>query len=540
MDYLKGKEYYIDLYDLHTIKDSLRSIEFWRKKYKESKTTRSESSEDLRKAFQYCLNWDLYTRQGQRYRHKAKRIQELMGEAKQKQDFYDNTFAPSDINCHKCGKHLSSETKILEDYMDTPMRVLFYFPCEICKLKRAIYNTGEEFQSKPMLCPKCKSEIKETHTIKGEAEAKIIIWKKKCHSCNFEEEIIDDFAKNRAKWKKAEADDRQLLDKYREEFCLSEEKGSEYIELIKAMEVANVVREEEMQKYDSSVYQRSLQLKKTTIADVEKLLTQSLEKAKYTKLSFDKPEIGQFVIVPFIVQDSDSSRKDRISVSELEKLVKDAVENTNWRLLSNSIIYRLGYLEGRLKGYEQEEDMLKLAGKKEEPKPKPKIDEEKRQKYASNNLVQLAKLVGEHEGIENMRKRRLNKEPDGFFLEASEGPLTCGICGESTLGNKTWWDLNGIRCADCQRNLEEGVITPEMCKDVALWMKEFRFQYDYGLHPATRRKLSKQGVIKGRDLKREDGTTYCTIYLVEENQEFFKRYPKKSGTKIDWKMKSDI
>src|SRR5690606_3255146 len=121
-----------------------------------------------------------------------------------------------------------------------------------------------------------------------------------------------------------EKKDKELLEKFRSEFCLSDKEGQKYIELMEAMEVAKVVREEETQKYDNPVYARSLQLKKTSITDLEKLLSTALVSCRYAKLSFEKPEIGQFVVVPFTVQDLDSSRRDRISVSELEKLIKNS------------------------------------------------------------------------------------------------------------------------------------------------------------------------------------------------------------------------
>jgi DNA-directed RNA polymerase subunit RPC12/RpoP len=188
-------------------------------------------------------------------------------------------------------------------------------------------------------------------------------------------------------------------------------------------------------------------------------------------------------------------------------------------------------LEGRLKGYEQEEDMLKIAGKKNQPRPKSKIDEAKRQKYAVNNLVQLARLIGEHDGIENMRKRRLAKEPDGFFLEASDGSYTCGICGENYYGDETWWNLDGIRCKDCRRNILEKVIPPlkNRYKDKNVWFQDWQIKSDYGVHPATRGKLRREGLLKGRDLKRVNGSVYFTVYLVSENQEFLEKYPKKKS-----------
>ena len=146
------------------------------------------------------------------------------------------------------------------------------------------------------------------------------------------------------------------------------------------------------------------------------------------------------------------------TTKELEKALKDTLENTNWRLLSNSISYRLGILTGRLKGYETEEDILKLAGKTDTKPKASTLDDEKRRKYECNNIVQLAKLTGKWHGIENMRKRRLTREPEGFYLEKTEGPIQCSICGESHEGNVMWWNLEGQRCPDCWRNIKECVI----------------------------------------------------------------------------------
>ena len=538
MDYLHDEKHYINLYDLFTIKACLDVVKFWQDLYKKKDTDKKLkeiSPEEVEKGFNYYFGWELRVKKGERYRRKAETIKEWIDRDRVKQDKLDSTSPPGNIICPLCKVEMSSgDFKHLEDFDEyKPLRVLFFFECPKCKKRKGIFDNGEERVSEPDLCPKCGKEVKVTFKETGEVATTTT----KCTSCKYKNVDIYDWGKRRLEREAEEKKDKELIEKYREEFCLSDKDGQEYIELIEAMEVANVVREEEMQKYDSPIYQRSLQLKKTTIVDLEKLLTESLVKSKYIKLSFGKPEIGQYVIVPFTVQDSDSSRRDRISVSDLEKLIKDVLEDTNWRLLSNSIMYRLGYLEGQLKGYEQEEDMLKLAGKKEETKPKPKIEDAKRQKYASNNLVQLAKLVGEQEGIENMRKRRLAKEPDGFFLEVSEGPYTCGICGESHYGNEMWWNLDGLRCVDCWRNIKEGVIPSlkHRYDDDSNWFQDWQIRSDYGVHSSTVRKLCREGLLHGRELKRKDGTIYYTVYLKNENQEFLKKYPK-----IDSKTKMTI
>lgn len=54
-------------------------------------------------------------------------------------------------------------------------------------------------------------------------------------------------------------------------------------------------------------------------------------------------------------------RKEYDSTNKLKKLIKVALEETNWRLMTDGIHYRLGILTGRLKAYEREEDLVKLV-----------------------------------------------------------------------------------------------------------------------------------------------------------------------------------
>lgn len=155
-------------------------------------------------------------------------------------------------------------------------------------------------------------------------------------------------------------------------------------------------------------------------------------------------------------------------------------------------------------------------------------------KYAGNKLVQLAKLVGEWRGIENVRKKRLENEPEGFFLSPDEGPYTCGICGENYYGNEIWWNLDGVRCADCQRNIKEGSIPAEIHKNDDIWIKDWQLssESDFDIHPSTVRKLRRIGLLHGRDLKKENGAVYFTVYLIDENKEFLEKYPRKPRQKM--------
>jgi len=516
MEYLKDKQYYIDRYDLLTIKECLKVVEMFQDVYQNG--SNSEELKDMPKNDKYrdttkIMYWMLWITQAQKYKYKKELI---------KQEKYDNAIEPQNIHCPSCKAVMqATDTKHFEDYFDQPMRVMFLFRCPKCKKQEWIYEDGKIRVSKPDLCPKCGKEIKEKHTKKG----RVITWIRKCNSCGHSEKEVDNIEKSHQEYLQREQEEKKLLEKYRIVFCLADEVGEKYLFELEAMEYAQQIQEETRQKYNNTAYAQVSKLKKLTIVDLEKLLTDILEKAHYTKLSFSSPEIGQFIFAPFTLQDADTSRRSNISTSMLEKLLKTTLENTNWRL-TDSVGYRLGFLSGRLKGYEREEDLLRLYEKKKEPQ-KP-LDPEKRMKYSASNWVRIAEIRGEQEGIKTARKRRLEKEPEGFFLDA-DSYYNCGICHEGHYGNEIWWNIDGIRCADCWLNIKEGVI-PLIKKDLFdnedEWIANSQLKSRHNIHPSTVKKLRREELLHGRDLKKSNGSIYETIYLVSENQEFLKKYPR--------------
>jgi hypothetical protein len=100
-----------------------------------------------------------------------------------------------------------------------------------------------------------------------------------------------------------------------------------------------------------------------TVAELEKNLSLVLQKEQFLKLCFEKPQIDNYVIVPFTAQDFNAARKDKDSEYKLTTVIKRTLRNSNWRLMTEGVSYRLGYLSGRLKGYEREEDLLHLVKK---------------------------------------------------------------------------------------------------------------------------------------------------------------------------------
>lgn len=406
---------------------------------------------------------------------------------------------------------------------------MFFLECSACKERKHIFEDGTEWIHEPDLCPKCKSEVKHSYKRKGDIVTTTI----KCTSCSYKNVEIDDFKKDEEERLQKEQKERDLLEKYIPEFCLSKEKGDELLDGFEQLKFMNEVYEYELQKYQDPVYEKTFNVKRLTIIELEKVLNKKLVKYKFKNLAFDKPEITRFVIVPFSVQDNDTNRSSKDSTKELEKIIKEALEITNWRLTPDGTSYRLGYISGRLKGYERDEDLHELFGKKKE-EPKAELDPEKLSKYS--NTAEIARLLAEMEITERLRKKRLEKEPEGFFLEDRESDYSCNLCSRGLRGSESWWNLDGIQCADCRRHVKEGIIPAEVIKNHDLWIASWQFKSEFGLHSATVSKMKRNGELIGRELKDSEGKTYFTVYMVEDNKKFFKKYKKTSSSNRKWKF----
>ncbi len=318
--YIKEEEYYGDLYDLMTIKECFRIRDYWDKKMK-------SLNEIEIKIGRMGLEFQLFYVKGERYRNKRAALQKWMQEDKKRDEKLNSAEAPKGISCVKCQAVMEAVFKDLFEMNCDSLRVLFFFECPKCGTRRGVFDDGQEFVSK------------EAKLTKAE---------------------MDEWAKEDAERKDAIKKDRELLKKFRSDFCLSVEQGEDYIMSSNNLnELSKFLKDSEQKKADPD-YQKALELKKLPIVELEKFLKGILEEEKYIKLAFDKPMIDKHVIVPLTVQDADSSRIEYDSVHKLQKLLKKTLETTNWRLMNEGVNYRLGYLSCRLKGYEQEDDLLRI------------------------------------------------------------------------------------------------------------------------------------------------------------------------------------
>ncbi|WKZ26100.1 MAG: hypothetical protein QY322_02195 [bacterium] len=286
-----------------------------------------------------------------------------MARDKEKDDRVENAVTPRNVYCDSCSNEMNMTMKHLSSN-DT--RVMFWFECpNKCKKRKAVFDNGEEFKPEPPLCPRCSGKLNEKLERKGEALITYI----SCPNCKYKNKEIIDYEKDRKEWAEKKRKDKELLKKYRWQFCLNEKEGQEYISHIESMKRLREVMEESEKKQKDPTYKKVQKLKRLKITDLRENLEKILTKERYLNLKLDKPQMDRYVIVPFTLEDGDSKRGEYDSRNNCRKIIKETLEKTNWRLISEGISYRLGYLSGNLKGYEQEEDLAELIRKENKSKP---------------------------------------------------------------------------------------------------------------------------------------------------------------------------
>lgn len=108
------------------------------------------------------------------------------------------------------------------------------------------------------------------------------------------------------------------------------------------------------------MYDKVAKIKRLKISELEKILADPIQKQHYSKFQLGKPELGKYVIVEFNAEDNDPKRQEYDAKHDLQKAINKSLSDTNWRLMSDGISYRVGFLTGRLRCYETEEDLVKL------------------------------------------------------------------------------------------------------------------------------------------------------------------------------------
>jgi hypothetical protein len=353
--HLKDEIYYNDLYDRLTVdrcrrleKNSLQASDETLKSKDLDQAKIGEIREEWGKA---VTNLMMYFVSGEEYLKKEPTIRKWMERDKAKDQQVADAVEPHGVSCLSCGSTMHLESKDLMNRNGSEL-VLFMFRCNAgCRVGRAFWEDKREYIPKSDFCPKCHSPV----TSESKTEKEVITTTHTCTKCGHVYTDVLDLTT-----KPPVPDPNYLADRAR--FCFDEKKGEEYRDSKQNVEhMTKLVDEIEAREKNKEVYNKVAAIKKLPIAEVQKLLTETVENHGYTNLQFQPPEMGKDLVVPFTAMDSKSDRIEYNSKQELKKLIEKTLTGTNWKLMGDGISYRVGYVSGRLRCLEREEDLKKLV-----------------------------------------------------------------------------------------------------------------------------------------------------------------------------------
>lgn len=297
---------------------------------------------------QLCL-WFI---RGERFAKKDPTIREWMRRDGDLDERIEKTVSWT-VRCGDCGniidcgsKHFHSDNK----------RILLMYNCAGCGKARAFFDDGQEYQLE-LRCPKCFG----SYSVKRAREAKKIITDYKCLVCGYEDRYMLDLSDPKPRDEETEKKQRDRFLADQEKYCLSNYDGGIYLDNIaKLKNCVNSMKKHQEKEDNRELYEELARIKKMNIAELKELLSKELIKEDYVQLEFSSPEIGKYVAVSFTIQDTKPGRGEFDSKKLLNKLLFKLLEQTNWRLMSMGLSFRLGIIEGKLRGYEREEELLNL------------------------------------------------------------------------------------------------------------------------------------------------------------------------------------
>lgn len=355
--YLKDRKYYEDLYDKGTIKIGRREAGSFVKArelfYEKAKI--EDKAEIKKMEFWFDrLYWWLVELPFllPRWEEKETTITSWMSRDQVLDERLTAARPHIEHACSHCGKQgLKLKTKdLLHRDSQDHQSVLFMFDCLTCKKRSAFWEDGTEWVSPVTPCPKCNAALEMDVKSRG----RLLTTTYTCNECGYGEvEKMRLGQEEKPEWD---------FEANRKIFCYTEEHG-------RKMQAYRPKWEEAMRMMDQHIERAANKMMYDAIDSIERLkipqlierLRPAMEKAGYIEVTFDKPQLGGYVTIEFSCMDGDSAREDAKSRKALKKAVVTALTGTNWRLMSDGIAYRLGYLNGRVRAYEDEQDLLKLV-----------------------------------------------------------------------------------------------------------------------------------------------------------------------------------
>ena len=287
-----------------------------------------------------------------RDQRKKETIENWKREDEQKDDTIERYSPPPIRDCKECNVRMH-----FKDYYfkDNYYEVIFAYDCPKKKDHRKLYfNNGVEYIPKKRLCALCGGQLASKTK---RSKLKLVITDT-CKECgNFEKDEYD------------MTPDIPIDENERKYYCTYFKGNSTFMQDLKKIADLKVYIDNTQSEKDKNKEFEVHKIEKLKVSKLEGKLKSALEPHGFVKFQFEKTKIDRFVIAEFSVQDT-SDREGRESIKVIKKFLEAELFTTNWRLMASDIDCRLGIITGKIKGFEDDESILKIAKEVKEKKNK--------------------------------------------------------------------------------------------------------------------------------------------------------------------------
>jgi hypothetical protein len=365
--YLDDRSVYEERYDKATVELCRGSEQMMQKLFGERPPLNTRGEADSASGYyQYSIMYFhlVEALAGERWQEREETINKWMADDEAKDLRLENAKPVVLPYCRSCGEDMQithtsylrregGKTKAGEE------DILFMFDCKSCNKRMASWQDGTEWKPRQACCEQCGVPVEETDKQRGQ----VLTTTYTCGNCGHCHKSTLRFGET----SKTEPDPDLKLDRRR--FCFDATTGKKFLARKAHMEHIRDIIDKASSETDGSeatidpVAEAAEAIERLKVVQVADLLAKATAKAGYTEFKLSELQIGPELVIPFSCLDNRPERSDYDSRTSLKKLITPALADTNWQLMSEGVSHRLGYLSGRLRAYESEEEIRKLAEK---------------------------------------------------------------------------------------------------------------------------------------------------------------------------------
>jgi hypothetical protein len=301
---------------------------------------------------------------GERWQEREATINEWMAEDEAKDRGLENARPAATPYCRSCDEDMEVTSRVYHQRTRGGRSkgghddILFMFDCRRCNKRVASWQDGTEWKPPQARCEQCRAAVEETDKRRGNT----ITTTYACGNCGHNHKSTLRLGAR----EKTEPDLDFKLDRRR--FCFDAATGQKFLERKTHIEHIRKLLEQGQQQASGEpafdpVAAAVKDVRRLKVAQLADLLAKAVAKDEYSDFKLGELQVGPEVAVPFSCLDNRPERGDYDSRTSLKKLVTTALADTNWQLMSQGVSHRLGYLSGRLRAYESEDDLRKLVEK---------------------------------------------------------------------------------------------------------------------------------------------------------------------------------